>query len=164
LVGTLQHIFASCSNIKARTFRCHRSKSRTTSSQEGENDEGITDSDTTTIACFYSEVNRFFIIIVFNTFDELLLHYGVCWLSYLELDWGPNLSYPHTLHRTTTSLLAQRWKEINANTFWALDSHCMTGPTCNGCHDLTRTPFGTFFIWLERNFDGASNGTSHMAK
>jgi hypothetical protein len=57
---------------------------------------------------------------------------------------------PHVLHQATMSLLAQRWKEIKANTFWTLDSDCMTGPTCNKHHDFIRTPFGTFFIWLER--------------
>ena len=60
--------------------------------------------------------------------------------------------------------LAQRWKEIKSNTFWTLDSDCMTGPTCNGRHDLIRTPFGKFFIWLERKFDRASNSTSVMSK
>jgi hypothetical protein len=71
-----------CPNIEASTFGCHRSKSRTTCSQEGENDEDITVSDMTTIACFYYKVNRFLIIILSNTFDELLLHYDVCWLSF----------------------------------------------------------------------------------
>jgi hypothetical protein len=64
---------ALCPNIEAHTFRC-QNKSRTTCSQEGENDEDITGSDMTTIACFYYKVNRFLIIIVSNTFDELLLH------------------------------------------------------------------------------------------
>jgi hypothetical protein len=161
---------ALCPNIEASTFRCHRNKSRTTCSQEGENDEDITVSDMTTIACFYYKVNRFLIIIVSNTFDELLLHYDVCWLSFSEIltwikkgaqhtwkawrtkevDWGPSPSVPHVLHQATTSLLAQRWKEIKANTFWTLDSDCTTRQSCNGCHDLIRSPFGTFFIWLER--------------
>jgi hypothetical protein len=133
-------------------------------------DEDITVSDMTTIACFYYKVNRFLNIIVSNTFDELLLHYDVCWLSFSEIltwikkgaqhkwkawrttevDWGPSTSVPHVLHQATTSLLADRWKEIKANTFWALDSDCMTRKSCNGCHDLIQTPFGTFFIWLER--------------
>jgi hypothetical protein len=39
----------------------------------------------TTTACFYYKVNRFLIIIVSNTFDELLLHYDVCWLSFSEI-------------------------------------------------------------------------------
>jgi hypothetical protein len=57
-----------------------------------------------------------------------------------------------------------RWKEIKANMFWALDSDCMTEPTCNGRHDLIRTPFGTLFIWLERKFHRASNGIGLMSK
>jgi hypothetical protein len=48
-------------------------------------DEDITVSDMTTIAYFYYKVNRFLIIIVSNTFDELLLHYDVCWLSFSEI-------------------------------------------------------------------------------
>jgi hypothetical protein len=48
-------------------------------------DEDITVLDMTTIACFYYKVNRFLIIIVSNTFDELLLHYDVCWLSFSEI-------------------------------------------------------------------------------
>jgi hypothetical protein len=50
----------------------------------------------------------------------------------IQVDWGPNPSNPHALHEATTSLLAQRWKEIKANTFWAPDLDCMTRPTCNG--------------------------------
>jgi hypothetical protein len=38
-----------------------------------------------------------------------------------EVNWGPSPSNPHVLHQATTSLLAQRWKEIKANTFWTLD-------------------------------------------
>jgi hypothetical protein len=39
-----------------------------------------------------------------------------------------------------------------------------TGPTCNGRHDLIRTPFETFFICLERKFHRSSNGTGLMLK
>jgi hypothetical protein len=34
-----------CSSIEASNFRCHQSKSRMTCSQEGENDEDITNSN-----------------------------------------------------------------------------------------------------------------------
>jgi hypothetical protein len=81
----------------------------------------ITVSDMATIACFYYKVNRFLIIIVSNTFDELLLHYDVCWLSFSEIitwikkgdqhtrkawrtkevDWGPSPSVPNVPHQAT---------------------------------------------------------------
>ena len=125
-----------CSNIKASTFECHWSKSRTTCSQEGENDEDITCSDTTTLATFDSQVKQSFTMIVFDTFDELMLHHDVCSLSFLEIhtwikksvkdtwkawrtkevDWGPSTSIPNVLHQNTTSLLAQG--KIKSNTFW----------------------------------------------
>jgi hypothetical protein len=39
----------------------------------------------------------------------------------------------------------------------------MTSPTCNGHRDLIRTPFGTFFIWLERKFYRANKwNMSHV--
>ena len=111
-------VVAPCSNIKASTFEYHWSKSRTTCRQEGENDEDITCSDITTLATFDSQVKQFFIMIVFDTFDELMLHHDVCSFSFSELltwikgrfdciwkawkvnevDWGPNPSIPNVLH------------------------------------------------------------------
>ena len=81
-------------------------------------DEDITCSDITTLATFDSQVKQFFIMIVFDTFDELMLHHDVCSFSFLELhtwikerfdciwkawkvnevDWGPNPSIPNVLH------------------------------------------------------------------
>ena len=58
--------------------------SRTTCSQEGENDRDITCLDTTTLETFDSKVNPFFIIIVFDSFDELMLHHDVCLLSFFR--------------------------------------------------------------------------------
>ena len=80
-------------------------------------DEDITCSDTTTLATFDSQVKQFFIMIVFDTFDELMLHHDVCSFSFSELltwikgrfdciwkawkvnevDWGPNPSIPNVL-------------------------------------------------------------------
>jgi hypothetical protein len=74
-----------CANIKASTFECHWSKSRTTCSQEGENDKDITCSDITTLATFDSKVKQFFIMIIFDSFDELLLRHDVCSLSFSEI-------------------------------------------------------------------------------
>jgi hypothetical protein len=59
-------------------------------------DEDITVLDMTTIACFYYKVNRFLIIIVSNTFDELLLHYDVCWLSFSEIHMWIKKGAQHT--------------------------------------------------------------------
>src|SRR6185436_16213677 len=89
-------------------------------------------SDTTTLLTFDSKVNQFFVMIVFDRFDELMLRHDVCSLSFSEIhtwikksarhtwkawrnkevDWGPSPSVPHILHQATTSLWAQRWKEI----------------------------------------------------
>ena len=80
-------------------------------------DEDITCSDITTLATFDSQVKQFFIMIVFDTFDELMLHHDVCSFSFSELltwikgrfdciwkawkvnevDWGPNPSIPNVL-------------------------------------------------------------------
>jgi hypothetical protein len=112
------------------------------------------------------KVNQSYIMIIVATFDELMLRNDVCLLSFSkihtwikmnvkhswkgwrikEVDWGSSPSAPHALHQATTSLMAQRWKEIKGNTFWALVSDCMTNPTCNRRHDLIQSPFGTFFI------------------
>jgi hypothetical protein len=136
------------------------------------------------LIAFKPKVNLSYIITIFAKFDELMMCHDVCSLSFSkihtwiqkstkhtwkawrtkEVDWGPSTSVPHVLHQTSMSLLAQRWKEIQANTFWALDSDCMTGSTCNGRHDLIGTPFGTFFIWLERKFHRSSNGIGLMSK
>jgi hypothetical protein len=100
-------------------------------------DEDITWSDITTLATFYSKVKQFFVMIVFDTFDELILRHDMCSLSFLEIhtwikksikhtwkvwrtkevDWGPSPSIPNVLHQATTSLLAQEKKEIKSNTF-----------------------------------------------
>ena len=48
-------------------------------------DEDITCLDTTTLATFDSQVKQFFIMIVFDTFDELMLHYDVCLLTFSEI-------------------------------------------------------------------------------
>jgi hypothetical protein len=61
----------------------------------------------TTITCFYYKVNRFLIIIVSNTFDELLLHYDVCWLSFSEiLTWIKKgaLVAVDALHKIVTAI------------------------------------------------------------
>ena len=89
-------------------------------------------------ATFDSQVKQSFTMIVFDTFDELMLHHDVCSLSFSEIhtwikksvkdtwkawrtkevDWGPSTSIPNVLHLDTTSLLAQEKKEIKSNTFW----------------------------------------------
>jgi len=117
-------VIALCSNMKAHTIECHWSNSRTTCSQEGENDEDITFSDTTTLETLDSKVKSFFIMIVFDTFDELMLRHDVRSLSFLEIhtwikkiiehtwkawrtkevDWGPVPCIPIILHQATMTL------------------------------------------------------------
>jgi hypothetical protein len=48
-------------------------------------DEDITCLDTTTLKKIYSKVKPFFIMIIFDTFDELMLRHDVCSLSFLEI-------------------------------------------------------------------------------
>ena len=101
-------------------------------------DEDISCPDTTTLATFDSQVKQSFTMIVFDTFDELMLHHDVCSLSFSEIhtwikksvkdtwkawrnkevDWGLSTSIPNVLHQDTMSLLAQGKKEIKSNTFW----------------------------------------------
>jgi hypothetical protein len=160
---------ASCSSIEASTFRCHQSKSRTTCSQEGENDEDITNSNMTMLMSCEQKVNQSYIMVIVATFDELMLHNDVCLLSFSEIhtwikknvkhswkvwrikevDWGSSPSVPHVLHQATTSLMARRWKEIRGNTFWALDSDCRKAPSCDGRHGRIRSRIGEFKYFLE---------------
>ena len=79
------------------------------------------------------KVNQSYIMIIVATFDELMLRHDVYSLPFSEIhtwkkkksarhtwkawrtkevDWGPSPSVPHVLHQATTSLWAQRWKEI----------------------------------------------------
>jgi hypothetical protein len=50
-----------------------------------DNDEDIICSNTTTLASFDSKVKLFFVMIVFDTFDELMVHHDVCSLSFSEI-------------------------------------------------------------------------------
>jgi hypothetical protein len=76
-------------------------------------------------------------MIVFDTFDELMLRHDVCSLSFFEIhtwikksikhmrkawrtkevDWGPSPSILNVLRQATTSLLAKGNKKIKFNTF-----------------------------------------------
>lgn len=116
-------VVASCSNIKASTFECH---SRTTCNKDWENDEDITCSDTTTLEYLNSKVKESFIMNVYDTFDELMLHHDLCLMLFSEIytrteksvkhtwkawktkkvDWEPNPSFPNIHHCSITSLLS----------------------------------------------------------
>jgi hypothetical protein len=116
------------------------------------------------MATFNSKVKRFFIMIIFVTFDELMLHHNVCSLSISEIqtwikrsvehtreawrtkevDWGPSTTVPHVFHLATTLVLAHGKKEIKSNTFWswirtaALGQLVMAATTSYG-HGLGRS-------------------------
>ena len=47
-------------------------------------DEDITYLDTSTLATFDSQVKQSFTMIVFDTFDELMMHHDVCSLSFFK--------------------------------------------------------------------------------
>jgi hypothetical protein len=147
----------------------HNAKTRTVCSQEGENDDDITSTDTTILVPSCPKVNQLYIKIKFDTFEQLMLHYDFCTLSFSELldwikpcvkitwktwrtkeiDWGPSPSIPNVFHQAITSLLVQGKKESKSNTFWMLDSDCKIEPSCNGCHDFIRTPIGGFLDFTE---------------
>jgi hypothetical protein len=59
-------------------------------------DEDITCSDTTTLATFDSKVKQFFVMIVFDSFDELMLRLNVCSFSFLEIHTWIKKSIKHT--------------------------------------------------------------------
>jgi hypothetical protein len=66
----------------------HDAKPRTVCSQEGENDEDITSTDTTILVPSYPKLNQLYIMIKFDTFEQLMLHYDFCGFSFSELlDW-----------------------------------------------------------------------------
>ena len=100
-------------------------------------DEDITFSDTTTLETLDSKVKSFFIMIVFDTFDELMLRHDVCLLSFLEIgkwikkstkhtwkawrtkevDWGPIPCVPIVLHQATMTLWPKVRKRLNPTRF-----------------------------------------------
>jgi hypothetical protein len=96
-------------------------------------DEDITSSNMTILVTFDSKVKQFFIMSIYNTFDELMLHHDVCSISFLEVltwikesiecqwkawrtkyvDWGPSPTPPHILpqgHQVTLSPRKERDK------------------------------------------------------
>jgi hypothetical protein len=115
----------------------HNDKPRTVCCQEGENDEDMTRSDTTTLKTSKRKVKSIHVRFTFYIFEQLRLHNDFCALSFSEVlawikgrfdciwnawkvnevDWRPNLSVPNVLHQPTTSLLAQGKKESKSNTF-----------------------------------------------
>jgi hypothetical protein len=129
---------------------------------------------------FDSKVKIFFIMIVFDKFDELMLPHDVFLLLFLEIhtwikrvlntherhgelkkliDYRPIPYIFNVLHQATTSLLVHEKKESKSNTFWMLDSDCRTQPNCNGCHDFIRTPIGAFLDFTESLSSLLSNGS-----
>jgi hypothetical protein len=110
------------------------------------------------------KVQPFYMRLIIDTFDELVLHHKMCIFSFSELltwmkrrfnciwkewkvnevDWGPSPNIPNVIHQAITSLLAQRKKESKSNTFWKMNSDCRRVPTSDGCHDFIRTLIGTF--------------------
>lgn len=139
-------------------------KPRTVCCQEGENDEDITSANMTMLTTSKLKVQPFYMRLIIDTFDELVLHHKVCVFSFSELltwmkgrfnciwkawkvyevDWGPSPSIPNVIHQATTSLLVEGKKESKSNTFWKMNSDCRRVPTCDGRHDFIRTPIGTF--------------------
>jgi hypothetical protein len=122
-------------------------------------------------------------MIVFDTFDELMLRHDVCSSSFSEIhtwikksikhtwkawrtkqvDWGTSPSIANVLHQAPTSLLVQEKKESKSNTFWMLDSYCRNVLTCDGRHDFIWTPFWTFKYLMETLSSLHSYGSGLMS-
>ena len=101
-------------------------------------DEDIVGSNMTMPTTSILKVQPFYMRLIIDAFDELVLHHKMCIFLFSELltwikgrfdciwkawkvnevDWGPNPSIPNVLHLDTTSLLVQGKKEIKSNTFW----------------------------------------------
>jgi hypothetical protein len=120
----------------------------------------ITCLDITTLETFDSNVKPFIIMIVFYTFDELMLHNDVCSLSFSEIHtWikrvlnthgrhgGPKKSigdqaqysqHPPPSHHVTFGLRKERDPIQHVS---GLDSDCRIAATSNGHHDFIRSLF-----------------------
>ena len=100
-------------------------------------DEDITCLDTTTLETFDSKVNPYFIMIVFDSFDELMLRHDVCLLLFSEIhtwikkgtkhtwkvwrtkevDWGPIPCIPNIPHQATTTFWPKVRNRLNLTRF-----------------------------------------------
>src|SRR5438105_3386678 len=112
-------------------------KPRTVCCQEGENDEDIIGSDMTMLTTCKPKVQPFYMRLVIDTFDELVLHHKMCMFSFSvfltwikgrfdfickawkvnEVDWGLSPSITNVLHQATTSLLAKETKSPSPTRF-----------------------------------------------
>ena len=146
-------------------------------------DDDITSANMTMLTTSKLKVQPFYIRLIIDTFDELVLHHKVCVFSFSELltwmkgrfnciwkawkvyevDWGPSPSIPNVIHQATTSLLVKGKKESKSNTFWKLNSDCRIVSTCDGHHDFIRTPIRTFEHSLESLSSLLSYGSSPMS-
>jgi hypothetical protein len=144
-------------------------ESRMTQIQEGENDEDITNMDTPLVVAYDSKVKLFFSIIMFNTCDEWTLHHNMCSMSITEvltwikedadqawkgwimkhLYWGPYTSAPYAPTRSPRYLWYKETKRPSLIRFGKADSDSRSSMYQNHHRDHIRTPFWTFFIWME---------------
>ena len=132
-------------------------------------DEDIINMDTPTVVAYDSKVKPFFSIIIFNTCDEWALHHDMCSMSFTEvltwmkegvdhawkawrmkqLDWGPNKSVPYIPTRSPRYLWHKETERPSVIRFGKADSDSRNSPHENRHPDHIRTPFWTFFIWME---------------
>jgi hypothetical protein len=148
-------------STKPRTILGYRSKSRTTCSEEGENDGDITSSDMTILMDRNHQVTQSYIMMIFATFNELMLRHDVCALSFSEInawiiksvkhtwkawrnkevDWGPNPSIPTFPTRLPRHIWPRKERDQIEHVLESLDSDCRTSATCDGRHDFIRASF-----------------------
>src|SRR5436190_14407653 len=100
-------------------------------------DEDIIGSDMTMLTTCKPKVQPFYMRLIIDTFDELVLHHKMCMFSFSELltwikgrfdfickawkvnevDWGLSPSIRNVLHQATTSLLAKETKSPSPTRF-----------------------------------------------
>jgi hypothetical protein len=136
-------------------------ESRMTHMQEGENDEDITDMDTSTVVAYNSKVKLFFSIIIFNTCDECMLHHDMCATSFTDeltwikegadhawkgwimkhLDWRPNPSAPYAPIMSPHYLWYKETTRPSLIRFGKVDSDSRNSLHQNHHRDHIWTPF-----------------------
>jgi hypothetical protein len=76
-----------------------------------------------------------------------------------HLDWGPNPSAPYASTRSPRYLSYKETRSPSPIRFGKVDSDSRNSPHQNYHRDHISTPFGIFFIWIERYEDNLSNGS-----
>jgi hypothetical protein len=133
-------------------------------------DDNVTNMDTPTLVAYDSKVKLFFSIIIFNTYDEWMLHHDMCSMSFTEvltwikegmdhacngwimkhLDWGPNTSAPYFPTRSPRYLWYKETRRPSLIRFGKVDSDSRNSRTKIMTEITYALRFLTLFICMER--------------